>query len=199
MADNEQLTDIEKLHRLGDLIDWMLFNNIVESRRELAKRMHYQESTLSLVVNGKQPMSPKFLKALSDIDPRINVEWIENGDGNMIVETENENTVPPQEEYEVLLKQQEAVQTAQSLLAEAFKFGDIEIIKNQQNIVQKENETLGMLAAAFKISKEKMIAIVGNNNHNNALNSPNSANTNSYNGRAKTKRYVRKKPDGESK
>lgn len=61
MTDNEQLTTDEKLLRLADMIDWLLFNNVVASRRELAKRMKYQESTLSLVVNGKQPISPKFL------------------------------------------------------------------------------------------------------------------------------------------
>ena len=70
MTDNEQLTTDEKLLRLADMIDWLLFHNVVASRRELAKRMKYQESTLSLVVNGKQPISPKFLTALAGVDDR---------------------------------------------------------------------------------------------------------------------------------
>lgn len=199
MTDNEQLTNSEKLARLGDMIDWLLFNNIVSSRRELAKRMHYQESTMSLVVNGKQPMSPKFLKALSEIDSRLNVDWIEDGEGSMLIESEDDGLVPSQEEFEILFRQQDTLQKAQDQLSLAFQLGDKEIIKNQQAIVQKESATLDEMITAFKISKERMIAIIGNDNKYNNFNSPNSGNRDSFNGRQKTKRYVRRKPGSESK
>lgn len=198
MTDNEQLTDNEKLQRLGDMIDWMLFNNIVESRRELAKRMHYQESTLSLVVNGKQPMSPKFLKALSLIDPRLNVDWIDKGEGEMIVEVDEDNGKPTKDEVEMFLRQQDSLQQAQDQLSLAFQLGNVDVILAQQAIVQKESETLDMLAVSLKLSKERMMAIIGNNNRDNYIDSNNSGNKGSFNGRQKAKRYVRKKP-GEQK
>ena len=109
MTDNEQLTTDEKLLRLADMIDWLLFHNVVASRRELAKRMKYQESTLSLVVNGKQPISPKFLTALAGVDDRLNVDWINSGEGDMILEVEEDTVVPSQEEIALLMRQQEAV------------------------------------------------------------------------------------------
>lgn len=198
MTENEQLTNPEKLQRLGDMIDWMLFNNIVESRRELAKRMHYQESTLSLVVNGKQPMSPKFLKALSLIDPRLNVDWIDKGEGEMIVEVDEDNGKPTKDEVEMFLRQQDSLQQAQDQLSLAFQLGNVDVILAQQAIVQKESETLDMLAISLKLSKERMMAIFGNNNRDNYFDSNNSGNKDSFNGRQKAKRYVRKKP-GEKK
>ncbi|MCM1140292.1 MAG: hypothetical protein NC453_17125 [Muribaculum sp.] len=198
MTENEQLTNPEKLQRLGDMIDWMLFNNIVESRRELAKRMHYQESTLSLVVNGKQPMSPKFLKALSLIDPRLNVDWIDKGEGEMIVEVDEDNGKPTKDEVEMFLRQQDSLQQAQDQLSLAFQLGNVDVILAQQAIVQKESETLDMLAISLKLSKERMMAIFGNNNRDNYFDSNNSGNKGSFNGRQKAKRYVRKKP-GEKK
>ena len=33
MTDNEQLTTDEKLLRLADMIDWLMFHNVVASRR----------------------------------------------------------------------------------------------------------------------------------------------------------------------
>lgn len=196
MIDNEQLTTDEKLLRLADMIDWLLFNNVVASRRELAKRMKYQESTLSLVVNGKQPISPKFLTALAGVDDRLNVDWINSGEGDMILEVEEDTVVPSQEEIALLMRQQEAVKMAQQQLSDAFKLGNEHIILAQQAIVQKESDTLDTMAVAFKLSKEKMLAIIGNNNSGNYLNSPNSGNQNSLNGRQRTKRYIRKKPGG---
>lgn len=197
MSDNEELTNTEKLQRLGEMIDWMLFNNVIESRRELAKRMHYQESTLSLVVNGKQPMSPKFLKALSLIDPRLNVDWIDKGEGEMIVEVEEDNDKPSKDEIEMFLRQQDALQQAQDQLSLAFQIGNVDVILAQQAIVQKESETLDMLAASLKLSKERMMAIIGNNNRDNYIGSNNSGNKGSFNGRQRAKRYVRKKPGSE--
>ncbi len=195
MADIEQLTNNDKLDRLAEMIDWLLYNNIVASRRELAKRMQYQESTLSLVVNGKQPISSKFLTALAGVDKRLNVDWIEKGDGEMIFEVDDESAAPSKEEIEILSRQQDFVQKAQDQLSEAFKLGNVEIILAQQAIVQKESDTLDAMTAAFMLSKKRMMAIIGNNNRNNYLDSPNSGNKNSFNGRQKSKRYVRKKPE----
>lgn len=197
MIENEQFINEEKATRLGDMVDWLLYHNVVASRRDLAKRMKYQESTLSLVINGRQPISPKFLSALAGVDNRLNVEWIDKGVGEMITEVKEEKMTPSKEELEILLRQQEVVKKAQDQLSEAFKIANEKIILAQQSIVQKESETLDTLVAAFSIRKERMMAIIGNNNKNNYLDSPDSGNRNAFNGRARTKRYIRKRTDKE--
>ncbi len=193
MPENQEIINNEKLVRLADMIDWLVYNNVVASRRELAKRMKYQESTLSLVVNGKQPMSAKFLNALAGVDGRLNVNWIDNGEGEMIIDDSESKMTLSREELEMLTLQQEVVRKAQDQLSEAFRIGNEKIILAQQAIVQKESDTLDTLATALSMKKARMMAIIGNNNSGNYLDSPNSGNRNSFNGTTKTKRFTRKK------
>ncbi len=193
MPENQEIINNEKLVRLADMIDWLVYNNVVASRRELAKRMKYQESTLSLVVNGKQPMSAKFLNALAGVDGRLNVNWIDNGEGEMIIDDSESKMTLSREELEMLTQQQEVVRKAQDHLSEAFRIGNEKIILAQQAIVQKESDTLDTLATALSMKKARMMAIIGNNNSGNYLDSPNSGNRNSFNGTTKTKRFTRKK------
>lgn len=197
MADNVQLINQEKLVRLAEVIDWLIFHNVVSSRRELAKRMEYQESMLSLVVNGKKPVSEKFLSALAGVDSRLNVNWIDSGKGDMILEEREDKITPSREELEILRQQQETVKKAQEQLTEAFKLGNEKIILTQQSIVQKESDTLDTLVAAFSLKKERMMAIIGNNNKGNYLDSPNSGNQNIVKAKPRAKRYVRKKSENQ--
>lgn len=197
MADNVQLINQEKLVRLAEVIDWLIFHNVVSSRRELAKRMEYQESMLSLVVNGKKPVSEKFLSALAGVDSRLNVNWIDSGKGDMILEEREDKITPSREELEILRQQQETVKKAQEQLTEAFKLGNEKIILTQQSIVQKESDTLDTLVTAFSLKKERMMAIIGNNNKGNYLASPNSGNQNVVKGKPRAKRYVRKKTENQ--
>lgn len=197
MADNVQLINQEKLVRLAEVIDWLIFHNVVSSRRELAKRMEYQESMLSLVVNGKKPVSEKFLSALAGVDSRLNINWIDSGKGDMILEEREDKITPSREELEILRQQQETVKKAQEQLTEAFKLGNEKIILTQQSIVQKESDTLDTLVAAFSLKKERMMAIIGNNNKGNYLDSPNSGNQNIVKAKPRAKRYVRKKSENQ--
>lgn len=197
MADNVQLINQEKLVRLAEVIDWLIFHNVVSSRRELAKRMEYQESMLSLVVNGKKPVSEKFLSALAGVDSRLNINWIDSGKGDMILEEREDKITPSREELEILRQQQETVKKAQEQLTEAFKLGNEKIILTQQSIVQKESDTLDTLVAAFSLKKERMMAIIGNNNKGNYLDSPNSGNQNIVKTKPRAKRYVRKKSENQ--
>lgn len=197
MADNVQLINQEKLVRLAEVIDWLIFHNVVSSRRELAKRMEYQESMLSLVVNGKKPVSEKFLSALAGVDSRLNINWIDSGKGDMILEEREDKITPSREELEILRQQQETVKKAQEQLTEAFKLGNEKIILTQQSIVQKESDTLDTLVTAFTLKKERMMAIIGNNNKGNYLDSPNSGNQNIVKAKPRAKRYVRKKSENQ--
>lgn len=191
MADNEQYTVDEKLDRLAEMIDWMLYHNVVASRRELAQRMNYTESTLSCVVNGKQPISPKFLTALSQIDPRLNVDWIDTGKGEMIIKEEM-TTIPTTEELEAIKLQQENIRMLQEQLTSIIKMGDAELVKMQQSLIEKANDQLEILTATLMVSKEKVSAIIGKNIRDNFINSPNSGNRGSLNGVQRAKRFVKK-------
>lgn len=193
MADNEEYTTEDKLDRLAEMIDWMLYHNVVASRRELALRMNYTESTLSCVVNGRQPISPKFLTALSQIDPRLNVDWIDTGKGEMIIEEETTSVPSTAEELEAVRLQQENIRMLQEQLTSIIKMGNAELVKMQQSLIEKASEQLEILTAALVVGREKVSAIIGKNIRNNYINSPNSGNRGSLNGTQRAKRYIKKK------
>lgn len=193
MADNEEYTTEDKLDRLAEMIDWMLYHNVVASRRELALRMNYTESTLSCVVNGRQPISPKFLTALSQIDPRLNVDWIDTGEGEMIIEEEAASVPSMAEELEAVRLQQENIRMLQEQLTSIIKMGNAELVKAQQSLIEKASEQLEILTAALVVGREKVSAIIGKNIRNNYINSPNSGNRGSLNGMQRAKRYIKKK------
>lgn len=193
MADNEEYTTEDKLDRLAEMIDWMLYHNVVASRRELALRMNYTESTLSCVVNGRQPISPKFLTALSQIDQRLNVDWIDTGEGEMIIEEEAASVPSTAEELEAVRLQQENIRMLQEQLTSIIKMGNAELVKAQQSLIEKASEQLEILTAALVVGREKVSAIIGKNIRNNYINSPNSGNRGSLNGMQRAKRYIKKK------
>lgn len=193
MADNEEHKTEDKLDRLAEMIDWMLYHNVVASRRDLALRMNYTESTLSCVVNGKQPISPKFLTALSQIDTRLNVDWIETGKGDMVVEEAAASVPSTAEELEAIRLQQENIRMLQEQLTSIIKMGDVGLVKMQQSLIEKASEQLEILTAALVVGREKVSAIIGKNIRNNFINSPNSGNRGSLNGVQRAKRYIKKK------
>lgn len=84
------MTEIE---RVTKVVDWLIFEKIVDSRRDLAEKLGYTESSLSQIINGKVNLSDRFIKKLSNLDSRINKEWINSGEDSMIYTQNNESLV----------------------------------------------------------------------------------------------------------
>ena len=53
------------LERVIKVSEWLIFEKIVDSRRDLAEKLSYTESSLSQILNGKVNLSQKFIKKLS--------------------------------------------------------------------------------------------------------------------------------------
>ena len=85
--------------KLKKIVQWLILQGRVESQRDLATQLGYQESSFSQIVNGHVPLSNKFLNRLCTVEPRINRAWVLNGEGEMLL---NDNThveaVPVDEE-----------------------------------------------------------------------------------------------------
>lgn len=72
------------LERVKKVIEWLIFDHKVKSRRELAKKMGYTESSLSQILNEKVALSDRFINKLATVDYAINVDWLRTGEGNML-------------------------------------------------------------------------------------------------------------------
>lgn len=99
---------MSELQRLKKVINWLIFSELAENETELAKKLGYTKSSFSQIINGKVPLSQKFLNKLSDLDENINSVWINEGKGpmlkNMSIDEVNEtlpiyNNVDYKEKY----------------------------------------------------------------------------------------------------
>lgn len=76
MADNK---------RIKLLINWLISQGIISSQQELGEKFGItSKSYLSQLVNGRA-YSEEFINKLSEFDGRINREWLETGEGSMII------------------------------------------------------------------------------------------------------------------
>lgn len=69
--------------RLRKAINWLIFQEVAENERALAERLGYTKSSFSQIVNGKVPLSDRFLKSLCALDENINDVWIRTGEGGL--------------------------------------------------------------------------------------------------------------------
>lgn len=75
---------MEQTQRIRKAINWLIFQEVAENERALANLMGYTKSSFSQLVNGKVPLSEKFVKKLCSLDPNINEVWIMTGQGNLL-------------------------------------------------------------------------------------------------------------------
>lgn len=75
--------------RLKKVINWLIFKGIAVNERALSELLGYTKSSFSQIVNGKVPLSDKFVKALCSLDDNINEVWVKTGEGNLFKKDTN--------------------------------------------------------------------------------------------------------------
>ena len=85
---------MNKLDRYKILIRQLINLGIVSSQKELGKKMGYNNpSAFSQVINGKAKEPKLFMQKLKHIFPNLNIDWLENGEGEMIIDDSTTNTI----------------------------------------------------------------------------------------------------------
>lgn len=88
---------MDATQRIKKTINWLIFQEVAESERELADKLGYTKSSFSQIVNGKVPLSDKFVKKLCALDENINEVWVTDGTGSMFknnLNSENGMAIP---------------------------------------------------------------------------------------------------------
>jgi transcriptional regulator with XRE-family HTH domain len=75
---------MDDLQRVKKIINWLIFNEYAENETEIAQKLGYTKSSFSQIVNGKVPLSEKFITNLCKADENINKVWITDGVGEML-------------------------------------------------------------------------------------------------------------------
>lgn len=75
---------MEHLQRIRQTLKWLIYNDIAKTDAEIAKLLGYTKSSFSQIVNGRVPMSDKFVSKLCSLDKNINAVWLQTGEGEML-------------------------------------------------------------------------------------------------------------------
>ena len=81
------------LQRLKKVVKWLIFSGFGENEKELAEILGYTKSSFSQILNGKVPLSDKFLDKLCSLDSNINKVWIMENKGEMLKSNNNSPAV----------------------------------------------------------------------------------------------------------
>lgn len=102
---------MNEIQRVRKVINWLIFQDIAENERELSEKLGYTKSSFSQIVNGKVPLSDKFVKKLCSLDENINEVWVSDGTGTMFKNNPNsENGVTiPESAWNVIQHQAESL------------------------------------------------------------------------------------------
>lgn len=75
--------------RIKAIVHWLISQGIISSQQELGEKLGISnKSYLSQLVNGRA-FSPDFINKLSKLSENINKEWLETGEGSMLISQDN--------------------------------------------------------------------------------------------------------------
>ena len=153
------MTDLERVIKI---VDWLIFEKVVKSRRELAEVLGYTESSMSQILNGKVTLSERFIKKLSTIDDRINEDWIRHESGSMLKTTQvitnesgvlinGDNTNSPIDNRHYYSDSPDVLRAQIELLDERIKEKDAQIKEKDAQIKEKDAQIKSLLAIMEKL------------------------------------------------
>lgn len=88
--------DKERSERAKSVVRWLMYNGVSNTQKGIAKKLGYNDAVLSQILNGKVPMSMKFIDKLCSMNKFLNKQWLIKGTGNMLddeIDDYSENVV----------------------------------------------------------------------------------------------------------
>lgn len=71
--------------RLRKVVNWLIFNDLVESQNDLAARLGYSSSYMSQVMSSAKVVSESFIGKVCSLDKNLSSTWVLTGEGNMFL------------------------------------------------------------------------------------------------------------------
>ena len=78
--------DKKRCERARSVVRWLMFNGVSSTQKGIAEKLGYNHAALSQILNGKVPMSMKFIDRLCAMSGCINKRWLVDGDGDMLID-----------------------------------------------------------------------------------------------------------------
>lgn len=71
--------------RLRKVVNWLIFNDLVDSQNDLAARLGYSSSYMSQVMSSAKVVSESFIGKVCSLDKNLSSTWVLSGEGNMFL------------------------------------------------------------------------------------------------------------------
>jgi phage repressor protein C with HTH and peptisase S24 domain len=79
--------------RVAEVVNFLIYSKAALDKQDLSQKLGYNASSFSQIINGRVPVSDKFLEKLLLFAPNLNEKWLLTGDGNMLNDSE-QNAIP---------------------------------------------------------------------------------------------------------
>lgn len=134
--------------RIKKVINWLVFMEYAENERELAEKLGYTKSSFSQIINGKVPLSERFVQKLASVDRNINEVWIMTGEGNMLnsVETGLSVVTIPANVWEVIQTQAESLKSKDKQIDELVAMLKQQIAESKKTPAQQGGNATSAVA-----------------------------------------------------
>lgn len=70
--------------RVTDLVNWLIFSKVALDKKDLSQKLGYNVSSFSQIINGRVPISDKFVERLLEFAPNVSEDWLVKGVGEML-------------------------------------------------------------------------------------------------------------------
>lgn len=139
------MTDIQRIKKV---INWLVFQEVAENDRALSELLGYTKSSFSQIINGRVPISDKFVKKLCSLDENINEVWVLNGEGNMFKNSPNglQTVEISQEAWRIIKLQSESLAARDRQIDELVGLLREQVSENKKIVAQTKDNASAAVA-----------------------------------------------------
>lgn len=139
------MTDIQRIKKV---INWLIFQEVAENDRALSELLGYTKSSFSQIVNGRVPISDKFVKKLCSLDENINEVWVLREEGTMFKNIPNglQTVEIPHDAWTVIKLQSESLATRDRQIDELVGLLREQVSENKKIVAQTKDNASAAVA-----------------------------------------------------
>ncbi len=125
------------------MVNWLIYKDVAENERALAERLGYTKSSFSQIMNGKVPLSEKFMKRICALDENINFVWLQSGEGDMFLSNNlnsgSDGVFVPNDIWRILTQQAESLSARDKQIDELMGMLKEQIQENKKINARKDD------------------------------------------------------------
>lgn len=70
--------------RVSDVVKYLIYSKVALDKKDLSQKLGYNVSSFSQIINGRVPISDRFIENLVNLAPTVNEDWLRTGNGEML-------------------------------------------------------------------------------------------------------------------